>query len=94
MRRYAARADGNQKDIVAGLRSAGAAVAPTHTVGAGFPDLLVGFEGKNILMEVKDPSKPKNDQRLTPAQVKFHSEWPIQIHVVFTVQEAKEALRK
>lgn len=94
MNRYIAKADGNQKAIVAGLRSAGATVAPTHTVGQGFPDLVVGFDGRNILMEVKDPSQPKHRHELTPAQVKFHKEWAVPIHIVFTVEEAKAALRK
>lgn len=87
MRRIAA-SDGNQKDIVAALRAVGASVAACHAVGQGFPDLVAAYRGVNYLIEVKDPSQPKNRHELTPAQVKFHEEWRGPIHKVFTVKEA------
>lgn len=92
MRRYAARADGNQPEIVKALRAIGAAVVPTHTTGQGFPDLVVAFGGRTVLIEVKDPSKPLSDQRLTPAQKEFHAAWTGEIHIVFTPEQAIECL--
>jgi len=86
--RRAAAVDANQKDIVAALRMVGASVAPCHAVGQGFPDLVVGYQGTNHLIEVKDPSQPKHRHELTPAQVKFHAEWSGPIHKVFTAKEA------
>ena len=90
MRRAAV--DANQKHIVAACRAVGASVAPCHTVGKGFPDLVVGYQGINHLIEVKDPSQPKHRHELTPAQVKFHAEWKGPIHKVFTVKEALAAI--
>ena len=40
-------------DIVAALRAAGASVTDLGPVGAGVPDLLVGFKGSTYLLEVK-----------------------------------------
>jgi hypothetical protein len=39
-------------------------------------------------MEVKDPSKPKSDRQLTPAQKIFHDSWTGPIFVVETAEQA------
>lgn len=85
--RRAAKVDRNQVEIVAALRAVGASVAPCHAVGAGFPDLVVGYQGNNWLIEVKDPLQSKHRHELTPAQVEFHAAWREQIAKVFTVKE-------
>lgn len=84
----AAKTDGNQAEIVEGLRAIGCSVRPTHTAGKGFTDLVVGFRGLNFLIEIKDPKQIPSKRKLTPDQVKFHSEWRGQICVVETVEEA------
>lgn len=89
--RYAARADRNQPEIVAALRKVGVVVQPLHTIGRGIPDLLCTFGGRTFLVEIKDPTKPKSDRQLTPTQRKWHAEWPGEIHVVETVDEALSA---
>jgi len=73
--RRAAKVDRNQAEIVAALRAHGASVQPLHTVGQGCPDLLVGFDGQNFLLEIKDGQKIPSKQRLTPDQVEWHSAW-------------------
>ena len=87
MRRIGA-SDGNQKEIVAALRAVGASVATCHAVGKGFPDLVVGYQGQNFMIEVKDPTQPKHRHELTDAQVVFHHDWRGQINKVFTAKEA------
>ena len=57
-------------------------------------DLLVGFRGRNYLLEVKDPSKPKADRQLTPDQVKFRDNWNGHYAVVETVEQAIAELMK
>lgn len=91
MRRRAA-SDGNQPAIVQALRSVGATVASCHAVGQGFPDLVVGFRGRNFLIEVKDPAQPKHRHELTPAQVEFHAGWNGEIAKVFTPEDALAAI--
>ena len=73
--RRAARVDANQREVVAALRGAGATVQPLHAVGEGCPDLLVGKDGKNWLIEVKDGNKPPSAQKLTPQQEIWHRDW-------------------
>lgn len=80
--RRAAKTDRNQSEIVAALRRLGATVQPLHAVGQGCPDLLAGFRGRNILIEVKDGRKPPSDRRLTPVQVEWHGGWKGQVVVV------------
>ncbi|MFV1644920.1 hypothetical protein VWZ82_12930 [Phaeobacter sp. JH20_41] len=87
-RRYAAKVDANQGEIVAALRAAGATVTPTHAAGDGFPDLAVGFRGQSFLIEVKDGSKPPSARKLTPGQQKWHTTWRGQKAVASTVAEA------
>jgi len=72
--RRAARVDANQTDVVEALRSAGATVR-IITQGDGIPDLLVGFDGRTYLMELKDGAKPQSARKLTPAEQKFFDEW-------------------
>lgn len=81
--RRAARTDANQAAIVAALRDAGATVFCTNNVGDGFPDLVVGYRGRNYLLEVKS-----DRGRLTPSQEKLHTTWQGTIQVVKTPQEA------
>lgn len=90
--RRAARVDENQSDIVAALRAIGATVR-VISQGDGIPDLLVGFMGKTILLEVKDGKKPPSARKLTPAEQKFFDEWRGgTLVIVNTVDEAIAAV--
>ena len=71
--RYAARKDANQELIVQALRAAGATV---HILDAkNLPDLLVGYRGKTLLIEIKDGAKKPSERRLRPGQQRFFDEW-------------------
>jgi hypothetical protein len=82
--RHAARVDDGQQAIVDALRSIGVKVYIS-----GLPlDLLCAVRNpdgswRTCLIEVKDA-----DGRLTNAQVKFIAEWPGEVHVVRSPQEA------
>ncbi len=95
--RKAARTDGNQAAIVDALRKAGASVQILAAVGKGCPDLLCGLFTQvhddvvwreNVLLEVKDPTKPKADQKLTTDQEEWHRNWKGQVAVVYTPEDA------
>lgn len=74
--RRAARIDGNHRLIVRQLRSIpGCTVADTSALGNGFPDLVVGFQGRTILIEVKDGRLKPSARRLTEAEHRFHEAW-------------------
>lgn len=84
----ACRVDSNQVEIVKALRQIGCTVTPTHTIGAGFPDIVVGRNGINYLMEIKDGKKPASARALTPDETKWHIEWRGVVHIVYSVDDA------
>lgn len=86
MRKYG-RIDANQTLIVRDLRKIGATVAITSMVGGGFPDIVVGWRGKNFGFEIKDPSAALSDRRLTKDEKDFHGMWQGQICKVETMEE-------
>lgn len=73
----AARTDRNQKTVADEIREclAGSTVMDLSGVGKGVPDLLVGWRGRNYLIEVKNPLQRASDQKLTPVQEDWHSKW-------------------
>jgi hypothetical protein len=92
--RNAARADANQQEIVAALRTAGYVVWNIK-----WPvDLLVGYgrgdgTGGWLLMEVKDGSKPPSARALTTDQQQFFRTAPGPAAVVTDVESALRAVR-
>lgn len=89
----AARRDANEIAIVNALRACGAVVRYV-TQGDGIPDLLVGYNGYTILVEVKDGSKPPSARKLSPAEEKFFMEWEGgMLAKVESVQEALDILK-
>ena len=83
--------DANQVSITKGLRKFGASVKPVHTV-KGFVDLVVGFKGKNYLLELKDPDQVPSKQKLTVGETKFQQDWVGQVATVKTLEEAIEVI--
>jgi len=81
---YAARRDKNEREIISALADAGATVYQS-----GEPlDLIVGFRGRNYLIEVKTP-----DGKLTSKQRKWWAlDWAGQRVIVRSVQEALVAI--
>lgn len=88
MRRRAAKVDDNQRDIVAAFRAIGFSVAVTSSAGQGFPDLVVGAYGLNVLVEVKDGSKTPSRRRLTACQSDFRAAWHGWYEIVENVAQA------
>lgn len=73
--RRRARVDANQKEIVAKLRKFGCSILHTHQLGKGAPDIIIGYNNLNYLIEIKDGSKTKSQQKLTPDELEFQSNW-------------------
>ena len=91
--RRANRIDANQNTIVETLRKAGAYVRIV-TMGDGVPDLLVGYKGYTLLLEVKDSEKPPSARKLTAAEQKFFNEWTGgMLAVVNSPEEALDILK-
>lgn len=73
--RKKARVDANQKEIVTELRKLDVSVLHTHQLGKGAPDLILGYRNDNFLIELKDGSKTKSQQKLTPDELEFQNKW-------------------
>ena len=85
--RRAAKADANQPVIVAALRRCGFVVAHCHTVGGGFPDLVIARNGRTGLVEIKDGNKPPSARKLTSDEADFHNKWPDKIPIIESVDD-------
>lgn len=90
-RRYAARVDANQEQVVRALRACGVWVCSTAALGNGFPDLLAWRDGFHLL-EVKDGSLSPSRRQLTPAEEAFHLGCPGPVSVVLSPADALAAL--
>ena len=84
----AKRVDANQPEIVAALRKCGATVQHLHELGKGCPDIVVGFRGRNYLLEIKSSGTAK----MTPLEAWWHDGWKGQVARVDTVDEALAAV--
>jgi len=85
LNRYAKTRDKAEPAIVKALRDYGASVVlvdrPT--------DLIVGYQGRTFLLEVKNPEQARRPGRgLTPPQIEFHRSYKGCVHVVSTPEEA------
>lgn len=77
------RVDANQPPIVFVLRAAGASVAITSDLGNGFVDAVVGFRGRNFMIEIKIPGA-----KLTQHERVFHENWRGQVDIAYTPEDA------
>ena len=83
----AGRTDTNQTEIVEAFRSLGCSVHITSNVRDGFPDIVVGVCGLNLLVEIKDGNKIPSQRKLTPDEQKWHDEWRGQKVIVESVDD-------
>lgn len=90
--RRRAKIDANQPLIVRALRDAGATVKSTSQLGDGFPDLVVGWRGKNFMFEVKDPTKKPSERKLTDDEKAFHFGWSGQVCIIESVEDALKVM--
>lgn len=67
--RRSARTDRNQSEIVAALRKRGAVCILTSQLKNAF-DVLVAFNGKLFIMEIKDGELPPSARKLTDGELK------------------------
>jgi hypothetical protein len=68
--RWGARSDANQKEIVQELKNRGVSVHLLSRVGGGCPDLLLGYNHRNYLVELK-----VKGEKLRQNQIDWHREW-------------------
>lgn len=86
------RSDSNAAEIIKALRVAGASVNVVDPQGrrdlAGFPDAVVGWQGRTFLLEIKCGKGQPNAN-----QVKWHANWKGEKPtVVWCVEDALRAI--
>lgn len=86
--RRAARTDANQHELVEALKKIGAKCFYIKEP----VDLVVGFRGRKILLEVKREDKKGWESAITKAQKEFIEGWPGEVHICFTIDEAISAV--
>lgn len=89
--RFANTRDGNEKEVVDALQQIGASVFRLDKPC----DLLVGYRGRNYLLEVKLPVGPRggtSHSHLNEWQEEFEDTWHGQFTVVRSPREAVELL--
>jgi Holliday junction resolvase len=84
MRRHG-RTDANQTAIVTALRQLGAMVMIISSHGQDYPDVVVGFQGRAIALEIKNP---KGRNRVSSGQAAWMACWPGPSAIVRSVEEA------
>lgn len=65
----------------------GVSVVTIHTVGKGVPDLILGYRGKNYLIELKDGKRFKSEKKLTDDEKEFHEKWQGQICIAESIDD-------
>jgi hypothetical protein len=92
------RRDPNEPPIIAALQDAGALVYQLEQ--DGIPDLLVGYAGRWLMLEIKSPpgkngGKSRTGQSLSEAQAHFFAAALLRklpVHVVHNPREALAAI--
>lgn len=75
------RRDSNEAAIIGALEQIGATVQPISATGT--PDLLVGYQERNYLIEIKTTKG-----KLTDDQTTWHAAWNGQKAIARTIEEA------
>ena len=83
--RQAARRDANEQLIVDALEQVGALVC--RVSGKDVPDLIVGWRGRYLLLEVK-----QKGSNLKQGQLKFHGDHLLRGLPCYVVRDVAEAL--
>ena len=80
--------DATQDPIRDALVAAGATVQDLSRIGTGVPDLLVGYAGRNYLIECKSPTGVRHQTGLRDTQVEWHGKWTGQVSVANSPEQA------
>lgn len=88
------KTDANHKEIMNAFRQIPyLSVFSTHMVGKGFPDIVVGYRGINLLVEIKDGKKSPSQRKLTKDEMVFHRQWNGQVIVITCVEDIYKLLK-
>lgn len=78
------RVDLDQRAVVKALRDIGCSVQVLSGVGQGVPDLLCGYHGRTLLLEIKT-----GNAKLTRDESDWHARWGGHVAIVRSPEEAQ-----
>ena len=81
------RVDENQKAILDDLKRLHINYFVASDVGAGFPDIVIGFRGINWFIEIKTETGKQ-----TKSQIKFEKEWQGQYAICRSTEQVLEVI--
>jgi hypothetical protein len=84
----ARRVDANQKEVVKAFRDMGCTVLILSDMGKGCPDVVVGLNNCNYLVEIKNGKRPLSGQKLTFDEQAFFDTWRGQVDIIRSIEEA------
>ena len=84
--RRAARIDANQPDIVKFIRKTGGSFQHTHSI-PGALDGILGYQGIDVRIEIKDPAQSPSARKLTPAEIDTIDNWKGRKPVIIETEE-------
>ena len=91
--RRAAKVDANQAEIVKAFRKMGCSVLIISQL-KNCTDLVIGKNKKNVMVEVKDGSKPPSARKLTDGEQKFRDGWFGSAVTVESLDDVIEVVRE
>lgn len=92
--RRAAKVDANQGGIVKALRDYGASVLIISQLKNCF-DILVGYNGREFIMEIKDGDKPPSQRKLSEGEQRFKDNWKgSEYHIVLNKEQALKIINE
>ena len=83
----AKKTDSNQQEILNDLKRLGISYFVASGVGAGFPDIVVGFRGLNWFIEIKTETGKQ-----TKPQIKFEESWQGQYAICRSTEQVLEVI--
>jgi hypothetical protein len=89
--RYAKQVDDNQRQIVNELKQ----IPGVSVCVIGQPvDLLVGYQARNFLIEIKREDKRDRPSAVTKAQREFFGSWTGQVRIAASAEEIIDLITK
>ena len=89
----ARRKDGNHAAIKSALESMGASVCDVYQL-PGALDVIVGYQGVDQRVEIKNPEQPLSDRKLTKLEKEVFATWQGRTPVVLeTIEDCQQLLK-
>ena len=82
----AAKADRNQKEVVAAFRKLGYSVLHIHQLKNCF-DILVAKHDHVFCIEIKNGLLPPSKRQLTSGEKKFHDSWNAPVYIIESIDD-------